>query len=275
MSNHCAAIAEMVWAIVKANRDPSSPVYKKALSKLTTISIDHWDTENGENINICTSFTALPSARSVRGRMVSGEADVDYNDNPIEQIQIEEIKILYSAVDSTSFEPILKLTKNLKSFTYEHEGANIGDAEYECLDIIALLREFARHSLQHLDLTCDMGHNEEDQAVGDLKDFNVLRVLRLNAAAFCRHQESWDASDEECVSLADTLPTSVQVITLVGWFQDNGPMQFLGGLAEERHKLPELTRICLEGNWNIPKDLVDTFKSVGIDLVKSESAIAY
>ncbi|KAL8849380.1 MAG: hypothetical protein Q9221_005618 [Calogaya cf. arnoldii] len=218
------------------------------------------------------------------GRMINGEVHPDASpsepgeddDQPIEQIQIEEIEIIYSAVPSDCFEPVLELTKSLKSFTYEHQGADIGDAEYECLGIVALLHEFARHSLQHLDLTCNMDWNEEDQAVGDLKDFNALEVLRLNAVAFCLNEGLGLSQGElEYAFLADTLPSSIQSVTLVGWHQVNDPMQFLVGLAEERHKLPELTKICFEGNWNIPKDLVDIFKGVEIELVETEMAIDY
>lgn len=93
---------------------------------------------------------------------------------------------------------------------------------------MALLREHACHSHDHPDLTCHMGYNEEEQFVGDLRNFQVLRVLRLNAVAFCLNHEAWQ-TDREYVRLADTLPASIQDVTLVGWFQPDRVSRRIGG----------------------------------------------
>lgn len=97
---------EMIWAVVKANRDQISAVHERVLSKLITISIDHWDIEFGQDITVYTPFIPLPSIGSLHGRMICGEflpeeapsALVDDDNRPIKQSQIEEIKIVYSAV---------------------------------------------------------------------------------------------------------------------------------------------------------------------------------
>ncbi|KAL8883743.1 MAG: hypothetical protein Q9215_008045 [Flavoplaca cf. flavocitrina] len=211
MSHGFVPITEMVWKIAQANQNISSAAHGKALSKLTKISIEHHDTENGQDLVFYASFMSLPSMRSLYGHMMYGEANGQ------------------DAID-----------------------AYPGSAEYDGLGIADHLRKYASHSLQHLDLTCDMSYNEEDQFVGDLREFKLLQTLRLNAKAFCEEVDYWSSRPEvEYDRLADTLPTSIQAVTLVGWFADNGPLD-LAKLIEERNKLPELRRINLEGKTIMP-----------------------
>ncbi|KAL8992082.1 MAG: hypothetical protein Q9169_007388 [Polycauliona sp. 2 TL-2023] len=267
-------VVTMVWAIAEANHDQSSTVHGKALSRLTEISIDHWDTEGGENIDMFKPFVALPSMRCLRGRMMYGEADpvedpptpVLNDDGTHRKSQIDEINITYSTVESKAFEPIFKTIKNLKKFTYEHEGATIGYTDYDGSTIVGLLRDSFRHSLEHLDLTCNMDYNEEDQSVGDLTDFQTLRVLRINALAFS-HLEFIRGMNETVYSgLADKLPASIRDITLLAWDSGN-PMELLGELAGNKDRLSDLRRICVEGRCNIPKDHLDACKNAGIEVV--------
>ncbi|KAL9628015.1 MAG: hypothetical protein Q9204_006173 [Flavoplaca sp. TL-2023a] len=282
MSDEFVPITEMVWKIAQANQNISSAAHGKALSKLTKISIEHHDDENGQDLVFFASFMSLPSMRSLNGRMIYGEANgqvaIDaypgttlHDARAVKHNQIDEIKMLYSSIDSTSWELILKPIENLKRFTYEHAGAVVGSAEYDGLGIAEHLRKYASHSLQHLDLTCDMGYNEEDQFVGDLRKFKLLRTLRLNAKAFCPEVDDWRSRPEvEYDRLADTLPTSIQAVTLVGWCADNGPLD-LAKLIEERHKLPELKRIDLEGTWDLTQSHLDLCKSAGVDVVVTGS----
>ena len=282
MCYDCEPITEMVEAIVKANRDRSSTVHESALSKLRSISINHWDTEDGQDITVYTPFVLLPSIRLLHGRMICGEsfpdeapsALVDGDIRPIRQSQVEEIKIFYSAVGSEAWRSLLKPIKNLKKFTYEHAGAVVGFADYDCLAIMAILREHACHSLEHLDLMCNLDDLADEQYVGDLKDFHNLRVLRLNAVAF--YDENEGITDEGYLRLTDTLPASIEAVTLVSWFHHDGAYDFLGQLADERHKLPKLKRICLEGDWKVSKDHIDSCKNVGIEIIESvELAFPY
>ncbi|KAL8871327.1 MAG: hypothetical protein Q9174_002816 [Haloplaca sp. 1 TL-2023] len=280
-------ITEMIWDIAEANCDYSSPRCGKALSRLTKISVDHWDTEYGQHFRNFESFLALPSMRSLYGHMIYGQGIWDSAEHPvvlhrpfdaIRKSEINEIKILYSAVDSKCFAGMIRPIQNLKSFTYEHGGAIIGDAVYECSGIMAILRDSCRHSLEHLDLTCDMGYNEEEQFVGSLKDFHLLRTVRLNAVAFCDDDQSGPTRRDDgglVIRMAEFLPASIQTLTLVGWLSDNGPVEILGGLADEGHALPELKQIFLEGKWDVPKDQLDTFESVNIELVQTELACQY
>ncbi|KAI4270994.1 MAG: hypothetical protein LQ337_006327 [Flavoplaca oasis] len=272
MCDEIVPVAEMVWNIVQVNHNMSSAAQGKALSKLTKISIEHHDTENGQDVVLFAPFMSLPSMRSLCGRMIRGEIDgypcTTFHDfRAVEHSQMDEIEMLYSSIDSAIWELILKPIENLKRLTYEHAGAIVGNAEYDGLGITEHLRKYASHSLQHLDLTCDLGYNEEDQFVGDLKGFKLLRTLRLNAKAFCPKVDNWRSRPEvEYDRMADTLPTSIQAVTLVGGFANDGPLD-LAKLIEERHKLPELTRIDLEGAWDLTQSHLDLCKSVGIEVV--------
>ena len=277
ISDGFVPITEMVWKIAQANQNMSSAAHGKALSNLTKISIGDYDTENGQHLVFYASFMSLPSMRNLYGNMIYGEAngkvaidaypDTTLHDaRAVEHNQIDEIKMIYSSIDSTSWGLILKPIENLKRFTYEHAGAVVGSAEYDRLGITEHLRKYASHSLQHLDLTCDMNYTEEDQFVGDLREFKLLRTLRLNAEAFAPKYDNWRSRPEvEYHRLADTLPTSIQAVTLVDWFANNDQLDF-AKLIEDKHKLPELRRIDLEGTWDLKQYHLDLCKSVGIEL---------
>ncbi|KAI4098042.1 MAG: hypothetical protein LQ339_006610 [Xanthoria mediterranea] len=283
MCYDCEPISELVEAIGRANRDRSSAVYESALSKLRSISIDHWENEFGQDITVYTPFVPLPSLRLLHGRRICGEfypdeapsALVDGDIRPIRQSQVEEIKITCSSVGSKAWRSLLKPIKNLKKFTYEHVGAVVGLAYYDCLAIMAILRENACHSLEHLDLTCMLEHYDGEQYVGDLKAFYNLRVLRLHAAAFCSYDEDEETTDREYLRLADLLPASIEAVTLIGWFDRDGAIDFRGEVAEERDKLPKLKRICLEGDWNDPMDHIGSCNSVGIEIIEYELAFRH
>ena len=231
MCYDCEPISELVEAIGKANRDRSSAVHESALSKLRSISINHCDTEDGQDITVYTPFVPLPSLRSLHGRMICEDFFKDYPPSPlvagdirpIRQSQIEEIKIFYSGVSSEAWRWLLKPIKNLKKFTYEHGGSVVGYVDYDCFGIVAILREHACHSLEHLDLTCILGYHEDEQYVGDLKAFYNLRVLRLHAAAFCSYDEDEEITDRKYLRLADLLTASIEAITLVSGSYGNGP----------------------------------------------------
>ncbi|KAI4213792.1 MAG: hypothetical protein L6R36_009446, partial [Xanthoria steineri] len=217
-------------------------------------------------ITVYTPFLLLPSLRSLHGRMICEDFYPDYPPSPlvagdirpIRQSQIEEIKIFDSGVSSEAWRWLLKPIENLKKFTYEEGGSVVSFADYHCLGMMAILREHACHSLEHLDLTCNLDDNEDEQYVGDLKAFYNLRVLRLHAAAFNSYDEDEEITDRKYLRLADLLPASIEAVTLISWCHRDGAIDFLGEVAEERDKLPKLKRICLEGDWNVPRDHIES-----------------
>ncbi|KAL8912801.1 MAG: hypothetical protein Q9171_002259 [Xanthocarpia ochracea] len=275
--NSYRPILKMVSAIAVENRDPASPIHEKALSALTRISATSSLGENWE-FEIYAPFTTLPSMRSLHGRTITGtyysialpSALFDQNNRLIQQSQIEEIEMTRSFIDVHTWAWMLRSIKDLRGFTYEH-GGNMANVfgEYHGRRIVALLRQHAAHSLEQMDLTDwnsgfwgDREHWGDglDLFIGDLSDFRILRVLRLMDTVFQRPDRSF-------VRLFGVLPASIRVVTLVrDEYRWEDRTELFGGLAQGRHRLPELERICLEGGYSLSKDLIDDCKGVGIDI---------
>lgn len=280
MSHDSEPLREMVWAIAAANRDPQSAVYKRALGKLTKIEIDRSDTEMGEDMTLCHPFTALPSMRLVHGRMIDGDISQrklhpqSYDQGPagLQPRQIEDINFDYSAVDLESLDAMLSTIGDLKRFTYDYAGCNVGSAPFFSGGIVALLREHAGHSLVRLDLTADdssMDNGEpnptskyiQDQFVGDLKDFKKLQILRLNDTAFQK------PDDGEIVRLVDVLPASIRSVRLVSQIQEGDSADLFIGLAEgKKEVLPRLKKLVLWGDFSLQQDTFDELRGVGIEI---------
>ncbi|KAL8669113.1 MAG: hypothetical protein Q9168_006278 [Polycauliona sp. 1 TL-2023] len=177
------------------------------------------------------------------------------------------------SVWSKDFGAMFKPLENLKRFTYEHESAQVGSAEYEGSEILALLRDSFAHSLEHLDLTTDMiGDEEGDHLLEGLQDFAALRSLRVNVTAF----SLVTAGEPVDFRLADHLPAAIQQVTLVGWYSNNGPLLLLDKLAEDKDRLPELERLCVEGRYDIPEEHIAACENAGIEVIMSDlSVLAY
>lgn len=267
----CVPINDIIWKVAATNRDPLSRSYHKALSALASISIDHWETKNGQNIQICNTFIALPSLRFLHGHMIYGscksgtDISSDEHNDTAATSYIKEISMKCSAIDAPSFVKILQPIKNLERFTYEHVPSIIGDAQYDPIGIIANLLKYASHSLNRLELTYNPIYGDSEQYIGDLRGFQVLHELRVRDAAF------EEASEGEIVRMVEILPASIRSVTLLKHLRDDEDIRIFKGLAKGRDKVPGLKRIYLEehyiwGNFMLPQALVDTCLEVGIEI---------
>ncbi|KAL8772739.1 MAG: hypothetical protein Q9209_002084 [Squamulea sp. 1 TL-2023] len=257
MSLECYPITEIVSAVAAANRDPDAPLHGKALTKVLEVSLDCSEVRRGGNFAVYAPFTALPSLRSIHGRMIDGNtvrrpADPLCND-------IEEIKIIFSSVDLGSWKWMLKHIKNLKRFSYHHNGS--GGAACDSRGIVDLLRQYASHSLRKLDLTKDDPNhwNQPDTYIGDLKDFKILRVLRLDDTSFQR-------APGQVMRLVDMLPASIRVVRLLAQIESEAVDLFKGLVEGKQEILPELKRVCLEGNYNLPFSLIEKCREVAVEI---------
>ncbi|KAL8988193.1 MAG: hypothetical protein Q9177_002695 [Variospora cf. flavescens] len=257
-------IRELVSAVAETNPGPSSGGFEHALSKLTTVSVYGWDNVRGRDLVVLASFLALPSIRSLHGREcldrrgIMPSVLVDPSHPSMHHSQIQGIKILHCDIDLTPWGMLLKLMKNLRSFTYQHvgEGGDVfGNHPPGC--IMPPLHRYARHSLIRLDITCGKEASIEQHFAWDLKAFQNLRLLRLNHTAFLMHAR-----------LIDTLPASLEWL---GLLSDNlfNPIDLFAGLVEERHKLPKLETIRLEGEIDLPRDLFVGCRDVGLEVYGS------
>ncbi|KAL8857396.1 MAG: hypothetical protein Q9178_006023 [Gyalolechia marmorata] len=276
MENGYKPILEMVCAIAIENQNPASPVHDKALSALTRISIAHLIPGIEQQFDIYAPFIALPSMRSLHGCVITGHFDpaalpsalFDQNNRLIQQSYIEEIEMTQSSIAACSWAWMLGSIKDLRRFTYEHVGNIEGVwVEYRGQRIVALLQQHAAHSLQQMDLTAwysGYWGDDWEMFIGDLSDFQLLRVLRVNDTVFQR-------PDRRFVRLDSVLPASIRVVTLArDKCSSEDRTELFVGLAQGRHRLPELERICLEGEYSLSKDLIDRCKGVGIQIEGSD-----
>ncbi|KAI4282739.1 MAG: hypothetical protein L6R35_005320 [Caloplaca aegaea] len=262
-------ILKLVSAVTKANRNPSSAGFEHALSKMKTVTVSDWDNVGGRDLVVLASFLALPSIRSLHGREcldrrgIMPSALVDPSHPSMHHSHMEEIKILHSDIDLTPWGLLLKPMKNLRSFTYQHVGGGGGDmfGNHPPGCIMPALHRYARHSLTRLDITCGNEASVGMDFAWDLKAFQNLRLLGVNHTAFLMHAR-----------LIDTLPASLEWL---GLLSDNlfNPIDLFAGLVEERHKLPKLETIRLEGEIDLPRDLFVGCRDVGIKIYGSDLEI--
>ncbi len=274
MSRHIRPIRETVRAIAAANRDPHSAVHGKALGKLAKIRIDSADSEVSEDLTLYSPFLGLPSLRLVSGRMIDG----CFGDFPLESPhqpprilvphQIKEINMDYSAIGLHGWDWI----GNLQKLTYHHAGGVVGGAEYHPRSIVALLKRYASHSLVELDLTAHStdyhGRYLQKQFIGDLKDFQKLRFLRLHTTAF------QEVKDGKILRLVDVLPTSIRTVTLLNTIEEGNPPDLFLGLAKgKNNKVPQLKRLIFQRGLSVKQDLIDELEDMGVKITKQQWGI--
>lgn len=212
-------IKEMVWAIARANQDPSHESHGKALSKLRQLSLQPEDHQTPQDYTFFLPFAALPSMRSLLGSSIEGyPRDDDQDDQPgmdakmqhfgtlvLPQSRLEEICFTGSYMEDSCWEPLLIWTSHLKKFIYHDWGWTFGDRDIDFNGIIALLIPYASHSLEKLHLIADPDTIDFSDAECDSDDmaervpdidglpeelakkfegFDKLRDLRLDALAF-------------------------------------------------------------------------------------------
>ncbi|KAG6994081.1 hypothetical protein G7Y79_00047g083070 [Physcia stellaris] len=237
-------LAKAVERIAIANRDPTSPCHNKALVHLSKISVGSEDVDSQESPCIYGPFAMLPSLKSIQGYRIDVESITwphsfhDWTSN------VSEIDIRESAVWAAAFSELIRGISALKKFTYHYAGTWTEDEDYDPAGIMAALRQHAAHSLVSLDMVADQEdlecHEEpEDQHVGSLRMFQVLKDVRLEEMAFhfrirvpldnvqalmdeyevLTEEDDEDSTEENewedgCERLVDILPASVQTFQL-------------------------------------------------------------
>ena len=290
---------EMVSAIAKANCDPTSPGYSKALINLKQVTLGrHSFEEEVEVFALYGCFAALPSMYSLYGD-IDSRNEIYAPDLPAVKWQVKEIEMVRCAVRSASFDFLLRNIEKLERFTYNHHCVEwLHDHSYiygvlkeECVPykafkIVDLLDKYARHSLETLDLAVDeyepaQIHTECEPFIGSLKHFNKLRMIRLDDYSFEKSvwvprsftslfdglESSDDDLEDEVARVVDVLPASVRVLTLVPKSLGMGAeAMFRDFVQEKKEMLPELREIIWEGECPLNEEMRKQIKGLGIVL---------
>ncbi|KAF2999257.1 hypothetical protein E8E13_003064 [Curvularia kusanoi] len=167
---------------------------KMPLQQLRTAAIAHYDTEFSCDIDWAVYFMCVPSLRTFAafmmgsedaGQFYTGEDDGIHDDpsgvsylrntatTPVSNV--EELVFTQCQFDPQSFNTLLPMIKNLKSFSYDAGGSIVSYADYHGRKVIKALANHASHSLEELELTeCETGFEVR------LTPYTTLRVERAN-----------------------------------------------------------------------------------------------
>ncbi|KAF2420695.1 hypothetical protein EJ08DRAFT_653735 [Tothia fuscella] len=248
------------------------------LSKLKDVKLEHWDTEGGMRLNFVLYFMHFPSVRTIRGHMIhaNGESALATSDSILLKSNITTLILTYSNVDLSALEDLLNRTKGLKSFSYAHAGANVGDADYDPRGIIACLLKHAGRSLEVLKF-----EDEDDESVEEgfpycsLSGFDTLKIVDIrwstlspDAGDIVNESEEDEPLSQGFFSqnnayhfeldVASALPATIQRLKLTK-FPDEGVSSIVKLLEDDKlhGALPNLSHISLcrfEGepasDWN-------------------------
>ena len=198
-----AVLSEVIQDIAAANRDEKSTFHGKALTKLQHFSV----LPTGSvplTMDGFGSFGMLPSMRVLSGSRIDCNKEFIWpTDFHLAPCCVTDLDITHSAVKSSAIEELIFGIPALKRFRYHHSGTEIGDAPYRPNAYLGSLRTRAIASLESLDIWVRfpelLGEDEKDQQyLGSLKMFSVLKFIRLEIVAFERIEPD-QASDDEAL----------------------------------------------------------------------------
>ena len=272
-------ITNIVSLVAAANRNSTSPVYGKALSKLREVVIESTDDNPWENVENLGPFAELRSMRALSGRSISDEF-FNLARRPMEfeeMSNVEEILMTECTIKSSVFRWLLKGIGSLKRFKYSYKKDYQLPEDQDFCGIFSALRKYAGHSLEMLDVTVDVetltaGNREEDYWIGDMKPFKFLRSVRLDGIFFELPWSRTPTVEGECwhgetAWLEEVLPSSIRQLTLVKTSNFEDPAVLFVDLAQAKEqRFPNLEKIIVEDCFPLPKDVLDECEMVGIEI---------
>ncbi|KAL8992100.1 MAG: hypothetical protein Q9169_007373 [Polycauliona sp. 2 TL-2023] len=190
----------LMWIIAEAIRNPESPAYGKALTRLESFSLTHTAESYADDLEEFASFAMMPSMRILSGTGIAGDGFEWPPESVVRQSNVTEIEFTDSAVNASAFDNILSRIAALRRFTYNHAGAYVGRpnnhlgvvvgyAAYSPWGYVKALRKHAASSLRTMSID---SHNDDSlievglRYVGSLKMFSALETIRLEDVAFQR-----------------------------------------------------------------------------------------
>jgi hypothetical protein len=147
---------------------PEQNINPRFLSKLKVVTLENGDTEGGISLIYVLHLMRFPSVRTIRGHMVEAEEGWQSPQpisNPVlPKSNLTVLTFTYSSIELDALDELLSNTQNLKSFSYVHGGAIVGDAEYDPRGMVACLLKHSGHSLEVIKL-----ENYDDENVSAVK----------------------------------------------------------------------------------------------------------
>ena len=152
------------------------------LQHLRTAGIAHWDTESSCSMDWAVYFMCVPSLRTFTALMMGsegveaefftgeeGSVDDPGNERHLRNTaaapvsNVEHLQFTECQFDSQSFNTLLPMTKNLKTFSYRAAGPHVAYTDHNPRKAIKALVNHCAHSLEQLDLSDSGGSAMEVQ----------------------------------------------------------------------------------------------------------------
>ena len=252
---------------------------RKPLMNLSEVRLlGRFDFWRGETFEAFMPFATLPSMRTIFGEYVEGfDRAEDEWKFPPHTSNVTEIILQHSAIKAQYLSQLLLGIKALKRFTY-HRHAYVEDPNelyefcpVETHQIIGVLLEHARHSLEFLSLTglCHLRDANSDihACKGSLRDFEVLKEVILDSNVYVelasygrprydRHDMTYFAKRYQISRhLVDVLPPSIETVMLIGnEIADHAPGLLDNFVEEKERRLPKLSKLLIGRDRRRPDD---------------------
>lgn len=283
-------ISDIANASTEHTRNRSTP-----LSKLSDVRLECQSTKDGASgLEWLSSFAGLPSLRRLSGNAVTGHCSK--RSNPLQLssgITLTDIEFTRSDIELGIFKYLLSRITSLQTFKYSYEGLPHNRASWEPRNIIQLLKNYAAHSLEDLDLINLFGQGPGKKVKLDttfvdfLPGFHVLKRVRLDHSLFIENRPTptfkkgrphtldlelyimrYGNVEQKVHRLVDLLPASIEEVDLVSPCRGKAEaLAMMEGLPELKpSRTPLLRALRFEVDDELDKGVKDSFSKAGIGL---------
>ncbi|KAL8966553.1 MAG: hypothetical protein Q9183_003321 [Haloplaca sp. 2 TL-2023] len=233
---------------------------------------------DGGTLQQVAAFGMLPSIRTLRASRLYNDMIFDWFllTIPFQRgsSTLTDVQFTASNIHPHAFASFLAGITALKRFTYHHcvKQWSRPSIQYQPVRLIDELRQYTRHSLEELNIEgtdCHQDPECETRSSHSLRGFRVLRKIRLEDQVFVEYGAELPDADGDSIyfpyhfcdkcgdkivyqknlppmlTLAETLPSSIEHLTLVQKMNDADFSMLLDGLTEEE-RLTNLRDITVE-----------------------------
>jgi hypothetical protein len=143
-----------------------------AFRNLTSVRLEHWDTEMCIDYRFMRYLICMPSMRFLSGHMIGGEKGESENSANLARSRVIGLEFSYSALSRDAMSETLSGIEALEKFSYECGGVVVDYTDYDPHGMLADLLKYAGHSLEELSLVdC-----EQSEAVSALSSQIIYSV---------------------------------------------------------------------------------------------------
>ncbi|RDW75709.1 hypothetical protein BP5796_06530 [Coleophoma crateriformis] len=189
---------------------------KFSLSKLASLDMAHWDTENGINLGSVKDFLLLPSMKRADFWAFSEDL-VDEGAN----FHVRQLTLANSGVTGQAFVNLMKRCPFLERLDYEHGGPLVSDGDFLPHYMgrgLLPLKDTLRSLIMSGETELDAFGDEQELAIGSFRDFTKLqhiemdRHILLGARNHVEDENMADSAGESENKLCDIVPRSLEVL---------------------------------------------------------------